>query len=746
MAWLIKYQKPIVVALAVGAAACVVGGTVWAVRLPPGDREAALGVLTIFVGVAAPLVVGALSMLSGSGQADYRSVDLLADELAKKVLNDCEKEADQRELLGDDPIPIRWCRDARVMGDVTTAVGRPGTRPKFRPLPGHTRITEKDLEADGGRHELYRLFAGLASGRVVVAGAAGSGKTGAAILLLCDVLNFRQDLDDCGKARRVPVPVLLSAYGWNPATSVEEWMSRQLVAKYTDTGFKLNLGEATQLVSERDKVSLILEGFDGMDETLRPAALKALNKAPFRVVVLTRSDEMIKTAANTLLAGAVAVHLDDVAVSAAADYLLQPAKSELPATEEPSESWNELRSLLIKEPQGSLAKGLSTPLALTLLRGTYKPRDDVSELVGLRPEAIQQLLMARFLSTAHTSYKLGRKKPRYNQEETRQALVFLAKKMGKERDLAWWRIPDWAPATPRILATGFVFGLGGGLVSGFGVWLVSGLGPGAEWGAGSGVGLVSALGGCLVSWFVSWLRSKNPLRGEPRRVRIANWRAAIKEKGLRRGLLEGLKSDEPKRLKIANWLGAIPDQVRQEGTMAGLVGGFLGGLIVGVVAWLGSGLVFGLVIGVMVGVVVGVVFGFTYVFFESGAGKGRHLGPHEIWRNDRIAGYVGGTASGLMIGLVSWLVGGLAFGLLSGFVSGFLFTLTYPEIWLTTLAWLQLRLFGKRPRVRLMLFLEEARKQGVLRTVGAVYQFQHPALQDYLASQDTPKSEVLQAP
>jgi hypothetical protein len=46
--------------------------------------------------------------------------------------------------------------------------------------------------------------------------------------------------------------------------------------------------DAATLVAAQDKVALILDGLDEMDEALRPAALQALSDAPFRVVVLTR--------------------------------------------------------------------------------------------------------------------------------------------------------------------------------------------------------------------------------------------------------------------------------------------------------------------------------------------------------------------------------------------------------------------------------------------------------------------------
>jgi hypothetical protein len=61
--------------------------------------------------------------------------------------------------------------------------------------------------------------------------------------------------------------------------------------------------EAKALVNE-GKVALILDGLDEMDEAARPDALRMLSDAPFRVVVLSRSDEMVQATGAAWLVGA----------------------------------------------------------------------------------------------------------------------------------------------------------------------------------------------------------------------------------------------------------------------------------------------------------------------------------------------------------------------------------------------------------------------------------------------------------
>lgn len=66
---------------------------------------------------------------------------------------------------------------------------------------------------------------------------------------------------------------------------------------------------------------MILDGLDEIPEDLRPAVLRALSQqATFRLVLLTRSAEMAKAAAQALLQGAAAIELQDID-PAAAGYL-----------------------------------------------------------------------------------------------------------------------------------------------------------------------------------------------------------------------------------------------------------------------------------------------------------------------------------------------------------------------------------------------------------------------------------------
>ena len=81
--------------------------------------------------------------------------------------------------------------------------------------------------------------------------------------------------------------------------------------------------------------------------------------------------------------------------------------------------------------------------------------------------------------------------------------------------------------------------------------------------------------------------------------------------------------------------------------------------------------------------------------------------------------------SGSLIGLLLGLLIGLPFGLVVGPMQ--------EPAWLgfvVTARWLAFR--GKLPW-KIMGFLDDAHRLGLLRTVGSVYQFRHAELQDHLA-------------
>jgi hypothetical protein len=694
--------------LAAASVLVIAGSVVWVIwlfSLSPGERSEALKL----GGFIIPLALAVITVLGSLSRAlrpmEPQPINVLADSLAQAIQIQWRKAADERALLTPAPIPVRWSISALpITGTVEASIGSPDNQPPFLPLPGYTRITENDLRAGGGRRELHALYAGLGSGRLVITGDPGAGKSGAANLLLLDALSHR-DLVEEEERHRVPVPVLVNALGWDPTRdSIQEWLSRRLTETYPLLQHRGGLVEAMNLVTSQDRIALLLDGLDEMEESLRPTALLALADAPFRVVVLARPPEMIEATRSVWLVGAAAISLHHVTSHDAAQYLARALRGPAPT------GWNDLLAHLRDHDSSTLATALSTPLTLTLVRDTYRAGDDVGELLDMNhhnlASDIEDSLIARVLPDAY-SRRPGRPEPRYSLVQAQQGLSFIARQMNKRhvRDLAWWHIPTWTPSFPRVLITVILFALLFGLTHGLvGTALseakflrvfIPGLVFGAALGAVFGIPFARGY-------------------GEPRRFRLADVSAMITRRSAYRGVLIG----------IGCGLGV--------------------GVAIGLLTWV-VGSIYSVRYGITFGIAAGLAAGLFAVFALGKPAEGSPLSPYETWRNDRNIGLGIGAIIGATMGTLIGLRATSAFGILAGLFEGTVFMLAFllafgvtsTKTWPANLAWLQLILSRRVPAVSLISYLEYARERGVLRSAGGVYQFRHYSLQHQLVERET---------
>ncbi|GAB3905152.1 hypothetical protein GCM10029964_099980 [Kibdelosporangium lantanae] len=128
--------------------------------------------------------------------------------------------------------------------------------------------------------------------------------------------------------------------------------------------------------------------------------------------------------------------------------------------------------------------------------------------------------------------------------------------------------------------------------------------------------------------------------------------------------------------------------------------------------------------------------GAALAWFETPIDVRSTASPADLLRVNRTAvviqSLVWGPALGLAVGIVGGVLDGLAFGLVVGLGlgAGVGLSLTAWGQWLV-LGRLWLPLTGRMPW-RVMAFLEDACRRGVLRQAGAVYQFRHARLQEHL--------------
>jgi hypothetical protein len=617
------------------------------------------------------------------------------DDLAATVRSQWEEEATRRKLLAPAPLPIRWTLAApELRGPVESAVGVPGQPSRFQTLPGLPDVTGQILSCGGGRAELHRVYGGLPSGRLVITGEPGVGKTGAGIMLLLDALAHRARLSDDERVK-VPVPVMFTLADWDPnVASFEGWLEGKLAATY----YAGQAGrQQAKAVVDDGQVAAFVDGLDEINADLRPIALEAMSASRVRLVLLTRTEEMAIAAREHRLMDAAVLELCAVEAAAAADYLHRALPGQPPA------HWDDLLDQLRARPEGHLAGSLRTPLTLTLVRDTYRAGDDVSDLLDAshtsEPRTIEEHLLDRIIGAAYTP-RPGERYPAYNAGEAERTLSFLAERMIRDgtRDLAWWHLRRWAPRWPRLLTRVLPVGLAIALT----ITITLPEDPWELWDLLAFLGILS-LGG---------LGYRLQGRG-PHRVRPLRWSSIVTRRALKVGLAGGLAF------------------------------GFLG-----VVFWFiifGYSIAYALMFGLAGGFAFAIVAGIT----QPGADVTAPVRPMALWRSDQRAAFLFGLTFGLMTGAAFSFyvfVDELSFGEVqwSEFLLGVLIVVPSFGLIAALLGWLwsmavttrlaigQLAI-GHRVPMRLLHFLEDARTREILRTVGPVYQFRHARLQDHLA-------------
>lgn len=649
--------------------------------------------------------------LRASRQADGaiagQELGRLADLLAGAVESQWSRAAGERGLLAPEPIPVRWQRPTAAVGGPVAAAAALAL---FPPLPGLAAVGEKQLRA-GLVNELHAVYGGLGSGRLVITGSPGSGKSSAAVLLILTALRHRRSVP--AEVRpQVPVPVMFTLQEWDPGTQpLRDWLGERLGRTYPM--FAGNQGRAAaERMLDEGLIAVMLDGLDEIPEGVRPVVLSALSQqATFRLVLLTRTAEMASAAAQAVLHGAVAIELQDIDSRTAADYLARTQLDPLPR------AWHKLISRLRDGSGSPLAQALNNPLMLTLLRDTYRAADDVGELLVLRDAAgrpasswdIADHLLDRVLPAAYTRQP-GEPPLRYNLSAAEDALRCIAAQMNEDgvRDLQWWRVPVWVPAGPRALMTW----LGAAIVVGAAAAAPAGIDGGINAGTHAGLAdaLASGIAFGIAAGSVAAIASGRG-RKIPKRLAPVRWRQIFRPRALAVGLLAGLALD----LAIV----LIPG-LR---IAFGLLGEFLAGIAFALSVWLGAAIV--------------------PAASRPGIDVTSPLSPLSSWRSDRAHGLVAGLVTGLSAALVSGLVAGITTGLVPGLAVGIstwlgvglVVWLVYPQAWSCSLAFAQLAASRRTP-VRLLRFLEDARSRNVLRTVGPVYQFRHGRFQDRLASHE----------
>jgi hypothetical protein len=630
--------------------------------------------------------------------------------------------------------------------------------------------------------DLARWFRGLERQRLVIVGDPGMGKTTLAVLLLLELLRGEPAGEQGGQQ---PVPVMFSLASFDPRrANLNAWLTRRLEQDHPWLGRDL----ASALVNRR-LVLPVLDGLDEVSERARADVIEAVNAAmsdgALGLVLTCRTAEYwAAVAARDVLRSAAVIEPDVITPRQAATYL----KSWIPPSQRAA--WRPVLAGLTTRPVNKpLAEALATPLALWLVRHVYLDQglDPVKLADTCRfpaPELIQQHLaeaLVAALIKANPPDPADSMRPArsWDPDKAQRWLGFLACHLSDlgTSDLAWWQL--WRAVSPATygLGIGLAVAVAGGVsaalpagptVSPAMAGMVVGLAGGFS--GGLGVGLVLA----------RWRRHARPasVTGGARvkdrvvGVLIAGPAAALATAvgaGITVGLAFGLSSG------ITGGPAA--------GIRAGLAPALAAGVAVGVTMSFAStrrgmprpsrgirlqvtpgGLAAALAVaagaGLAVGLPYGVRYGLTSAFAGAasiglaamleGARAADTVSPRVLLRQDRQAAMAVALTAGFGVGIVFGLgfqpLTAIGVGVSAG--AGFAVVVAMLRApWLScALARNWLALHGILPW-RLMAFLEDAHRLGILRQVGTVYQFRHIDLQRQLARTSQPLgSQVVSVP
>lgn len=669
------------------------------------DLGTAATAVTVLLGLA-PAYLAWAAFRADRTEAAAVDLDTAAEQLAVAVKSQWDDEAAVRRVNDPYPLPVAW-----RAADDDLAEPWPLLRDLARAWPGGPPGDPASWPEDSGGladrdAQIGAVFTDrVPTRRLLILGEPGAGKSVLLIRLLQDLVERRTD--------RALVPVLFSLASWNPRQPMKAWLAAQLRRTYpglrspapTAVTTGNDPGDLAQALLDAGRILPLLDGFDELPPAVHATALDALNRSlsarqplvlasrvtPYRAA-LRRPDTVVR------LNGAAAIELLPLAADAAAEYLRRDAGGpHAPA----ADGWDAIAEHLgTGSPAG---QALSTPLGLFLARTIYNPRPQAvpgppaphsdelcNSTVFSDRAAVDTHLFNAFVPAAYT--RDSRRPPHWTAQQAARTLIFIARFLqnqhGGTPDLAWWELYQAVPVLIRRVVDALIFGIVSGVVVGIEFTLATGVAVGLPAGLISG-SVIGALAACVVD-----PAPGTRLRWSPRRIAT--------------------------------------------GFLSGLTGGF----ILGFGAAIRAGLPYPVYDGLGTGCAVGLMIGVTFGLKSERPDLTTVIGPVTLLSSDRrtfvTLALAGGCGGGLVGVFSSQMLGvGLAIGIavpgIIGLTLGLGFALTQSAWPHYVLARTYLAVRHRIP-LNLMEFLHDAHEhRGVLRQVGAVYQFRHIDLQRHLA-------------
>jgi hypothetical protein len=445
-------------------------------RRHPWQSLVVLAVVTALLAA----VVGRLPDRDRQGAARTGGLDLAgtADRLAIAVYGQWEAEARRRQLYDPYAMPVSWRpADPSLFPDWSVLVRLATAGPGW-PRSSAGGWAAGPAELAGGDDDLVEVLGRVPTGRLVVLGEPGAGKTMLLVRLVLDLLRDRRPGEQ--------VPLLLPLASWNPDDQdldgwIERWLITENPALAEPVPGGAGISRARALV-DAGLITAVLDGLDEIPAATRGAAIARINEAMrpgLRLVLAARTADYRAAVSSpdglgVQLAGAAGVELCPLGAGVVADYLKDSAGGPAAAAR-----WVPVISILTVNGQTPLAMALSTPLMAALARASYNPRPretlaaipDPIELLDQRRfpdrKAIEQHLFDRFIPAVYRSPLSPSRRFECSAEQAERWLVFLARdlewRQAHMTDLAWWELRGAAPRTLPAISVGLLVGIAGAL-------------------------------------------------------------------------------------------------------------------------------------------------------------------------------------------------------------------------------------------------------------------------------------------